>query len=283
MNCVVDVLAGFLAAPPEPVLLAARIGAKRPAASSDLPAVAVSLVLDAARGRGVGRLVREGETLNRQTTTVAAQPGVDGFSQDLRTWWVTPLPLQRGAVSNGLRPAAYDVSVRRITDAAHPVPYRMVERPGRDDEFAVDALRARVVFGAAQRAGEVLEISHWTLVWRDAIRADRFAGTAALDVWASTFAELDDLARRVQRRLADSSAARERGFLKLSPKRLDTAAEVRFAPAVGSPFAAWVQRLEYSFVFEAEDGGAESAGTRIVRIDADLGQEAFAVPDRDGS
>src|SRR6266545_3373810 len=111
-------------------------------------------------------------------------------------------------------------------------------------------------FGAAQTEGEKLELTHWTVTWRDEILADRFIGSMALEIWANSFNQADGIARNLQDVLRSSRALlREKGFLKLHPFSLGPAEHLRIDPPVGSAIPVWKQKLEYRFAFEAEDGG----------------------------
>jgi hypothetical protein len=58
LSVVVQRLAEAMASPPDPVLPAARIGARRPSSAADIPAVTVGVVVDAEHPRGVGRELR---------------------------------------------------------------------------------------------------------------------------------------------------------------------------------------------------------------------------------
>jgi hypothetical protein len=271
-------LAELLALAPEPTLSRERIGVKRPAALADLPALALSVLDEGRRGIGLGRFVREGHTLAQSTTAVTVAPGADGFSADLRTYALSPLPLRRDPASLSPAFGPDDVRVSSAGGPGAPVSYRLVANPTAPDEFALDVAHAQLVFGAAQRPGDVLQIVHWTVTWRDEIRIERAEGTLALEAWATTFALVDGITARVQEHLGRRAAARERGFLRLAPAALESAAEIR---QDGATFAAWVQRLAYRFTFEAQDGGAESTGTRIKRIDVGMNgalTESLVIP-----
>jgi hypothetical protein len=58
LHLVVARCADMLVAAPNPVLPADRVGARRPAASTDLPALAISLTVEDDRGSGLGPLTR---------------------------------------------------------------------------------------------------------------------------------------------------------------------------------------------------------------------------------
>jgi len=52
-------------------------------------------------------------------------------------------------------------------------------------------------------------------------------------------------------------------------------------PPVGSPFSVWNQKLSYTFVFEAEEGGDLSSGIPIKLIDVNMDEhlvESFQIP-----
>jgi hypothetical protein len=94
-------------------------------------------------------------------------------------------------------------------------------------------------------------------------------GMLQLEIWAGAAAAVSTAARGVEQRLTDRTSARARGFIRLSPARLEAMEEVRRERAVGSPFAAWLQRLEYRFAFEDVTGETDGAGI-IERIDVAL-------------
>jgi len=280
MTLVVDSLANLLAAPPS-VLPSGRVGDRGPATPGDLPAVAVSLTLDSPRGTGIGEFLREGHQLTQHTTVVDVATTGDTPFEDLQTLRLLPLPLKRNPASTTAGFSDADLSVRRVAGSGSPVGYRMTERPVAREDFALEAAAARLRFGAPQVPGDRLEVTHWTLAFRDDIVSVRHAGMLELDVWANDPTELAALARSVERKLAGSREdLRGRGFARLVPAGLRAAARSE-QPGSGATFVAWRQTLAYRFAFEAELGGAESSGGAILRIDVHANgeiQETFGVP-----
>ena len=61
MYAVIDGFAGLIGAAPDAVLALDRIGARRPATPSDVPAVAISLSIDDLRTSGLGSITRAGD------------------------------------------------------------------------------------------------------------------------------------------------------------------------------------------------------------------------------
>ena len=281
LSLVVDRCAEVLAAAPDPVLPLASLGSKRPATGADMPSVAMSLALDTPRGIGFGRFIRAGDVLAQSVDVVAVTSGPDTFSVDLRSLKIAPPPLKRNPSSAAPDFGPDDVQVRNVTDLAHPVAYRFVDRPLAKDEYLIDLDLASVVFGAPQTPGDKLELTHWTVTWRDDVLGDRYRGLLVLEVWAHSPAEVDLVARKLQSRLAGSTTlTRDKGFMLLRPADLDPAENVLYQPAGGSAFPVWKQRLTYRFVFEYEEGGALSSAGPIKRIDVDVTRprESFAAP-----
>lgn len=282
MHEVVDRFAEACAVEPGAVLARSRIGPRRPMAGGDLPAITVALTVDRVPGAGVRRLEREASTLVRSVATVVVGDASRHFDAGLQSLRLDPLPLRRNPASlAGSAWSDADVVIRNVT-AATPVSYRLIDRPASVDEFALDAARGVVAFGAPQRAGDRLEVAHWTLELRDDVTCARFAGAMRLEVWGSTASDVETIARTVQARVSRGRALfRQRGFARLSSSRLDPLEQVLIPSASASPIPAWRQGLEYAFAFEARDGGAVSAGGRIQRIDvAARGDvsEMFSVP-----
>jgi hypothetical protein len=271
MEAIVDAMAAFLSAAPDPLLAAARIADRVPSSAGDLPAIALSVAVESSRGTGLGRFRREGNQLVRNSAIVEIAPSAGGFSADLKMLQLTPLPLRKPA----------EVQVTRLTGANQPGPYRAVDSPAAVNEFMVDSIRARVIFGAAQPAGEKLEVNHWSIDFRNDITGGRSQGALTFDVWGGSAADTAALARKLQAKLEDESALRPHGFAALRPVILNPAENVAYQPGVGSAFAAWKQRLTYQFHFDVEQGGEASSGGPIKKINVDMDgelNEPFPVP-----
>lgn len=274
MNIVVDKMAELLASAPGAVLVSNNVGRLRPSASGDVPAVAISLRLEGGGRGGLGRLIRSGDALTRSGRVVEVRASGETFSADLVRLRISPLPLRRNPSSTAPRFGPGDLQVRNVTDASRPAEYRMEAEPAARDAFRVDVRRAEIVFGAPQAPGELLEVTHWTVAWRDEILGRRFRGAMVFELWGNSFSEVDTMSRRLQLKLSsDPAALRRRGFLLVAPAALDPAENVTHAPPVGSAFPVWKQRLEYAFAFEAEEGGEVSGGVPIKRIDVDMDEE----------
>ena len=174
------------------------------------------------------------------------------------------------------------MQIVNVSNPGSPVVYQMVAQPTTPHEFSLDAARAEVRFGQAQTPGDQLSVSHWTMTWRDDIRALRYNGTLHLTVWAGTFATVDTIARRLQDRLrTEPSLLQDKGFVQLRPASLAPALEAQHEPPGGAAFSAWQQTLEYVFTFEGEEGGELSSGGTIERVDVDMNgalPESFRVP-----
>jgi hypothetical protein len=279
MSLVIDGFVNVLAAAPGAVLPAAHVGDRLPSSASGLPAISISLEVDPPRGNGLGRFAREGHQLIRNTTVL--QAGVSPGFQNLASLALAAPP-RRHPSSHSAGFSETDIGVRRVNDPSQPVPYRMLQKPAAREEFALDALRSLVRFGAPQQAGDKLEVTYWTLEFRDDIVPVRYSGAATLIVWAADAPNAASLARAVERKL---SAAREtlrpHGFALLNPTELAPAESVSQQVGAGSAFAVWKQRLRYRFAFETELGGETSAGGPIRRIDLEAGgelSEAYSVP-----
>jgi hypothetical protein len=82
------------------------------------------------------------------------------------------------------------------------------------------------------------------------------------------------MSRRLQLKLSsDRAALRQRGFLQVAPAGLEPIENVVHTPPVGSAFPVWKQKLEYTFAFEAEEGGELSSGLPIKRIDVEIDEQ----------
>jgi hypothetical protein len=279
MTMVVDRLVHVLATFPEPVLPSSAMGTRRPSNGSQVPAVVISLAIDSAKGHGIGRFVRSGNAVVRSSAVIEVQPTPQTFSSDLRTLRIWPLPLKKDPSSVERTFSENDLQITNLTDAAHPIVYRMTDAPAQRDEYRLDVPQALVRFGQAQTLGERLELVHWTVAWRDEIPVYRYHGTATLETWANSDEQVDELGRKLQVRLgSEPELLQQEGFLALAPVRLEPAEHVIHDPPVGSPFAVWRQRAAYRFSFEGEEPVEVSSGVPIKRIDV-------AVPDgavRDG-
>jgi hypothetical protein len=281
MNIVIDKMSEVLSTAPGAVLVASNLGRMRPSGSADVPAVAVSLRLDGEGKSGLGRFVRAGDAPARSGRVVEVQATAESFSGDLRTLRISPLPLRRNPSSTAQGFTGNDLQVRNVTDISRPVVYRMEGEPGARAAFRVDVKRAEIVFGAPQTRGEILEVTHWTVAWRDEILGERYRGVMTFELWANSSAELAGMARRLQLKLSsDRAALRQKGFLQVAPAALEPIENVVHTPPVGSAFSVWRQKLQYTFAFETEEGGELSSGQPIKRIDVVIEEqfvEAFNV------
>ena len=272
MNSVIANMVGFLSAAPDPVLDAARLGDRLPSSSGDVPALAMSLVVESTRGTGMGRFRREGNQLVRNTAIVPIQSTPDTFSADLRVLQLAPLPLRNPD----------DVQVVRVTGQDQPATYRASSRPTAINEFQVDALRARLLFGAAQPAGEKLAVTHWTVDFRNDIAGGRLQGIITFEVWGGSATETSTIAQNLQTKLeVNETDLREHGFASLAPTILEAAENIAYQAATGSTFPVWKQRLAYRFHFDLEQGGDASSGGPIQKINVNLDDavvESFSTP-----
>ena len=271
MHLVIDRLveviagAGGISAP------AGNLGSRRPSSGSDIPAVSVSLTLETEKSPAIGRFIRSGDSLAMSSSVIEVKASPDTFSAGLKSLRISPLPLRKNPSSTKREFAADDLQVRNVTDPANPAPYLMTGNPVRKDEFKLDVARAQIEFGAAQTEGEKLELTHWTVTWRDEILADRFIGSMELEIWANSFNQADGIARNLQDVLRSSRALlREKGFLKLHPFSLGPAEHLQIDPPLGSAIPVWKQKLEYRFAFEAEDGGELSGGVPIKQVNVEM-------------
>lgn len=268
MNLVIDKMSEVLSTAPGAVLVGSNLGRRRPSGSADVPAVVISLRLDDTGKSGLARFVRAGDAPARSGRVVEVQASADTFSADLRRLRISPLPLRRNPSSTAQGFTANDLQVRNVADISRPVEYRMEGEPAARDAFRVDVKRAEIVFGAPQTLGEILEVTHWTVAWRDEILGERFRGEMTFELWANGFSELDGMARRLHSKLSsDRAALRQKGFLQVAPAALEPIENLVHTPPVGSAFSVWRQKLQYTFAFETEEGGELSSGLPIKRID----------------
>jgi hypothetical protein len=269
MGPVIDGMVQLLSAAPDPLLAAARMGDRLPSTPSDVPAIAMSLTVEGSRGNGLGSYRREGHQLTQNTSVMQVQAGPDTFSADLRTLQL-PLPLRNPD----------DVQIIRVTGPNQPVSYRLVSSPAAVEEFRVDSLCGQVIFGSGQPAGEKLQVTSWTMLFRDDIRGERSNGTITLDVWGGSAVEVSTLARKLETKLADPTGPRQWGFGILQSAGLTAVQNAVYQPAVGSSFPVWRQQLSYTFHFDLEQVGAASSGGPIRKINLNLEkpQEAFSLP-----
>jgi hypothetical protein len=198
------------------------------------------------------------------------QPAADGFSADLRTLEL-PVPVRRAPLGAG----EGDVAIANLTSGTTVV-YSAVNQPGTAAEFRLDFARARVVFGAAQQAGDRLEVSHWTVSFREPLRAELLRGTLRLELWTSSATQAITLLTRLQDRCA-AATTRTYGFIRLDAQTVEPAESLQQSSGVGGAFSAWRQCLEYAFAHEYVGGGEDSGGAAIRRIDVTMDD---VLPDR---
>jgi hypothetical protein len=233
-------------------------------------------------GIGIGRFIRSGNTIVKYSTVMDVNSSPETFSTDLKSLFISPLPLKKNPLSPGKEFTPDDVQVRNITNLTEPIEYKMVETPVQADEFMVDVPNARIMFGVSQTEGEQLEVTHWTVTWRDDILGEHYSGSMALEIWSGGSDSTAAISQHLQTKLKSSAALlREQGFLKFAPESLGAIEYMEIKPPVGSSFPVWRQPLGYQFVFEAEAGGELSSGTVIKRIDIDMNDnlsETVSIP-----
>ena len=281
MSAVIDSMAAFLSSAPDPLLAAGRVGDRLPSTASDVPAIALSLVIESTRGTGMSRYLREGNQLVQNTSIIDVSVTPTTFTSDLKTLRVPALPIRKNPASPAGNFTGNDVSVTRVTGAGQPVTYRYVDRPAAVSEFAADAIRGLIVFGAAQPAGEKLQVVYWTVAFRDDVRGDHCNGLITLELWAGSAADASALSRKLQTRLFDRPGLRQYGFSALLPAGLTPTQSSNYQPASGSPFAVWNQALTYKFHYEAEQPTEASSGGPILKVNVDMDdelRETFSVP-----
>ena len=271
MYVVIDKLVEALASGGNAILVADRLGSRKPAAAIDVPAIVLEVICQTAKGAGLGRFVRAGESIVPTTSIVEVEASVDTFSPSLKSLRISPLPWKKNPSSTTTNFSASDIQIRNVTDLANPVDYTFAEQPTSKTEFKVNRATAEIIFGNPQIPDEKLEVTHWTVTWRDEILGDKYSGNISIEVWENSFNLARDLSRRLQDKLkTDRALLRDKGFQSLQPLSLGAIENVSQVTTVGSAFSAWKQKLEYRFAFEAEDGGELSSGVPIKRIDVDM-------------
>lgn len=271
MYLVIDRLVEALTSGSDPLLSADRLGPKKPTASVEVPAVVFSLQLDQAKGAGLGRFVRAGDTIVQSTSIIQVALSVDTFTENLKTLRIAPLPLKGNPSATTTKFGAGDISVKNVTQLDNQITYTFTDKPTQANEYTVRTATAEIIFGAPQKPNDKLEVSHWTVTWRDEILGDILRGQIAMEVWANNANQSREVSRRLQDKLkVDRSLLRGKGFVDLKPLALRPAENTAHVPVVGSAFPVWIQTLEYKFTFEAEDGGELSSGIPIKRIDIDM-------------
>jgi len=251
-----------------------------PAGEGELPALVISLNLDEKNGAKVNRYVREGNGVVKNESVVEVNGADTRFSSDLLTLRIEPLPVRKNPASMSRELGADDLLVRNVTTLAQAVSYELADRPTRPDQFDFVQSTATLRFGQPQKAGDKLEITHWTLELRQDITSDSFRGNLAVEVWAPSSDQAENLAGKIEDKLArDRGELRNQGFFCLEPCSLEPVTVI--SRASGAAFSAWTQRLSYRFAFEAERGGESSSGTVIRQVNVDLqgeNPESFTVP-----
>lgn len=281
MNIVINKFVEVLSASPEPVLTPNNLGVRRPSNGSEIPAVVLSLIIEDYKGIGMGRLIRSGDTVVKNTSVVEVRSTPETFSSDLKSLRLWPLPLKKNPSSTKREFTDNDVSIRNVTDLSHPIGYRMVDKPTQKEEYKLDVTRAQIIFEEAQIQGEKLEVTHWTVTWRNEVRGERYSGVMNVEIWSDSFNSTDEISRRLQDKLKEGQTVlKQKGFMKLLPASLEPVANMRYESSIGSPFSVWNQKLAYKFTFDAEEGGELSSGIPIKRIDVDMDEhikESFSV------
>lgn len=271
MIIVTDRISQYLSTEPGAIISSAQVGVKRPVGRGELPFVSLSLDLEPPTGHGLGQLARSGHGLVKNTAVVEVASSSTQFSGDLDRFKIWPLPLKRNPDSTKRQFSASDIRVRNVTSESNPMEYVLTENPSESNEYKLVATDASVLFGKSQNPGNLLEVEHWTVAWRDEIITERYQGSLTLEICAEDFAVVDQISRYVQNRLqGNRTMLNERGFMLLQPSQLEAADKVSRDPLAGSPFEVWKQQLSYRFGFEAERGGEASSGIPIRRIDVEL-------------
>lgn len=282
MNLVIDKFVEVLLMAPTPVLASGNVGLKKPSGSGDVPAIFISLNIESNKGNGIGRFIRAGDTIAKNTNVTEVKSSTEAFLNDFKLLRLWPLPLKKNPSSVEEKFTELDVQVKNVTDPNTSVDYRMVDEPIQKEEFKLDVPGAQIIFGQTQTEGDKIEIVHWTVTWRNEILGERYSGLMILEIWTNGSNEVDEVSRRLQNKLKSNQAAlRQKGFLKLQPAGLESIENKLIEPPTDSFFSVWKQKLKYKFVFEAEEGGELSSGVPIKRIDVDMNDnlaESFIVP-----
>lgn len=282
MNTVIDKLVEVLAATPEPVLSQNSMGAKEPSSSVDVPAIVMSLIISSYKCNGIGRFIRSGDSIVKNDAIIEIKSSTENLSADLKSLRLTPLPLKKNPSSLEKDYSQDDISVRNVTDPNHPVNYSMTDRPTQKDEYRLDAQNAQIIFGKPQKEGDILEVIHWTITWRDEILGKRYSGLMNLEIWANSFNETDEIARRLQNKLSSKRISlKDKGFSNFQPASLEPVKSILHSTPSGSPFSVWRQKLVYKFTFEAEEGGEISSGIPIKQINVNIDDsllESYSIP-----
>jgi hypothetical protein len=105
---------------------------------------------------------------------------------------------------------------------------------------------------------------------------ERLGGVMGVEVWAATAPDLLALSEKVQDRLAESTAIRGSGMVVLRASACGAGEGLMHTPPGTAAFAAWRQRLEYTFEYDGETEVVETEGAPIKRIDVTMDS---ALPD----
>ena len=115
-----------------------------------------------------------------------------------------------------------DAAASQTEEPSIPVP-RSLER--------LQATTGIIGFGSPQTIGHELEVSHWTMTWREDVIAERYRGEMTLIVWGNDYSGVADIARQTAGRLAGSrELLKTAGFDSMSGSFFGTAYSGVFDP-----------------------------------------------------
>lgn len=279
MQKVIDQFINIFSMEPDALLTETHLGTIRPPSASELPFVTMSLRLDNTPGAGLRNVLRSGELPGKLTNIVEVKASPDTFSQDLNKLKLLP-PVRKNPNSTKREWTESDVEVIEVSGA--PVRYTVSNKPQGKTEYRIDPFRAEISFGQPQTPGDKLQVSFWTITWRDDIEVSRFSGTVMFEISAENLNQLQTLSKELQSTLHPLRGKwRTAGFSKLRALSLDPAERILYQPPAASAFPLWKQLLGYQFVFEMIEEPQISSGIPIRTVDVDLEEpvaEQFQIP-----
>ena len=252
-----EVLVSGLALTPAPKL----VGVIEPIASTDLPALVVSIEQNKRLGNGLGErsiLVNDGALPWKAEIALAnpvlpADPTFSLLSEDRKR-----LTLPHGGLvrSNGASGALTAADIQVTVNAA---PRTLVQGAPAAGEFSAEPMSGSLVFGEALPASGTVTANYFLGQWEQ--RIVRGQGMLRLAVFAADGPTVRDLSNKVLAALGDSGSSPLPGLSQF------TVAEIGSIGAADPPIPDARRRVvRFRFEFEQEVNVPDSSGGIIQRI-----------------
>jgi len=281
LAAIVDALRDHLLASISPA--PTTLGGQTPADLDELPAVTIAVTGVSREMAGIGRAPRRSASgaLRVETTINLSDPVLrffGGGTADLldETRTILQAPHAPLVHATGV-PAPPALGADDLTAKAGATTYTVVPGTPSGTQVQADAAAGILRFGEGLPPGGTLELTYFLSQWE--VRAERYQGVLAVEVFADTVAATETLSRQVDAALRQEQLGAVPGLNRIAPASWGTVGQT---PVLAN---ARTRAFTYHFDYELQEPIIPTGGGVIARVEVaeEYGGNDFVVTSTRGS